>query len=517
MAALDIRDRTTPWWKVPYAIQLANKQKKVETLLCDLVGDKEIKDILPSPVIEGYRNKNEFTIGINMQGKVEVGFNSGRYSDGLTSVESVSECLQVPWQHKAVATQLRDFLRSSPLPTYDKGTKEGLWRRLIARSNADGELILLIQAKEAGSSLHAIAQEKQRLRTELPKWPIGKSIAGLLWQQFNGMGNVPNSNTVNGITPNSAGSDFDILLGKHWIHQHILGVTFPLRIDAFSQINSSACQTLYKVVHGLVSRPLPFIPGGKISSWHMVDLFCGIGSIALTTASTFLKSPEQKSSQDSTQWPDSASQAHPCTIIGIDSCSEAIIDAKKAAASAEFSGEYVQFICAAVEYPGLLPKLLNILQHLSMDNKIKAAVDSAGFLNQNSFEHLLDGHFPCVNENGKAGNSNICVVVNPPRCGLHKRVVDALRECCAVCRVVYVCCNQVTMHRDVLRLVSTTPRGKALKKNKKATQKTDASSSSRAFQVSCVQPVDMFPHTKWCEVVVLLERLPLPYPNAGTT
>lgn len=71
------------------------------------------------------------------------------------------------------------------------------------------------------------------------------------------------------------------------------------------------------------------------------------------------------------------------------------------------------------------------------------------------------------------------VVVDPPRAGLHEKVVNVLLEA-APKKIVYVSCNPATQARDVLLF-------------------------SEKYAVTRCQPVDMFPHTFHIENVVLLE------------
>ncbi len=71
------------------------------------------------------------------------------------------------------------------------------------------------------------------------------------------------------------------------------------------------------------------------------------------------------------------------------------------------------------------------------------------------------------------------VVVDPPRAGLHEKVIEVLLQA-APKKIVYVSCNPATQARDVLLF-------------------------SEKYAVTKCQPVDMFPHTFHIENVVLLE------------
>jgi 23S rRNA (uracil1939-C5)-methyltransferase len=76
------------------------------------------------------------------------------------------------------------------------------------------------------------------------------------------------------------------------------------------------------------------------------------------------------------------------------------------------------------------------------------------------------------------------VIADPPRSGMHPRVLDEIIAL-APERVVYVSCNPATQARDLLQLCS-----------------------GGAYRIDEVQPVDMFPHTTHVENVVRLTRTP---------
>jgi len=71
------------------------------------------------------------------------------------------------------------------------------------------------------------------------------------------------------------------------------------------------------------------------------------------------------------------------------------------------------------------------------------------------------------------------VITDPPRAGMHEKLVKKLLEIAAP-TVVYVSCNPATQARDLALL-------------------------SEKYQVTKIQPVDMFPHTLHIENVVQLK------------
>merc|ERR1719330_1868750 len=83
-------------------------------------------------------------------------------------------------------------------------------------------------------------------------------------------------------------------------------------------------------------------------------------------------------------------------------------------------------------------------------------------------------------------------VVDPAREGLHKDVCRALRNERNIQRIVYVSCNPTgSLIKDAVSLCSP--------QTKKYT--------GRPFKISSAQPVDMFPLTDHCEMVMVFDRM----------
>ncbi|XP_018593683.2 tRNA (uracil-5-)-methyltransferase homolog B [Scleropages formosus] len=81
----------------------------------------------------------------------------------------------------------------------------------------------------------------------------------------------------------------------------------------------------------------------------------------------------------------------------------------------------------------------------------------------------------------------VTAVVNPSRAGLHYRVIRALRSNPAVRRLIYISCK---------------PWGEAMRNFKELC----CSFPGEPFRPTVAVPVDMFPHTTHCELVIVFER-----------
>jgi 23S rRNA (uracil1939-C5)-methyltransferase len=72
------------------------------------------------------------------------------------------------------------------------------------------------------------------------------------------------------------------------------------------------------------------------------------------------------------------------------------------------------------------------------------------------------------------------LIADPPRAGMHPSVLDAIMKLGPE-KVIYVSCNPATQARDIAAL-------------------------GEMYEVSDIQPVDMFPHTHHVENIVSLKK-----------
>lgn len=117
---------------------------------------------------------------------------------------------------------------------------------------------------------------------------------------------------------------------------------------------------------------------------------------------------------------------------------------------------------------------VEVIEEAIKDARENAAlnkIESADFFAGDVVEICNDDFFA---KNGKPD----VVVVDPPRAGLHQKLVNKLLEIAAA-KIVYVSCNVATQARDLQLL-------------------------TEKYKIEKVQPVDMFPHTHHIESVALL-------------
>ncbi|XP_071439985.1 tRNA (uracil-5-)-methyltransferase homolog B-like [Hetaerina americana] len=92
--------------------------------------------------------------------------------------------------------------------------------------------------------------------------------------------------------------------------------------------------------------------------------------------------------------------------------------------------------------------------------------------------------------------SDIVAVINPGRGGVGPQVIQALRECKQIERVVYVSCNAEGLAMKNFVQLCTPCEGKG----------KNWPREGLPFSLKRVVPIDLFPHTVHCEMVLLFER-----------
>ena len=166
-SSLSIADVVTPYHSLPYPTQLKRKLRTAATalkaatkgiraldpsftpfhrhnvhnadILCDL------SPPIASPVLQGYRNKCEFSVGKDREGKRVAGFLLGKYAEGVLAVAAVDECVNVSAEAKAVAAGFTAFLQASSHDVYDRISHAGVWRMLTVRNTRAGEVMAVVQ------------------------------------------------------------------------------------------------------------------------------------------------------------------------------------------------------------------------------------------------------------------------------------------------------------------------------------------------------------------------------------
>ncbi len=234
-----------PWQVLPYERQLEEKQGQVADALARLGGfeDPPVEPIMPAVEQWRYRNKVEYSFGAEL----ELGFHrAGRWD----LIDDVTEDVLASERVDELRRVAAAWVREEGLSAYDRADHTGLLRNLVVREGRrTGEL----QARLVTSPGDFRALE---LAAALP-------ADSVLWTKAAGVAET----TRDGKT--------EVLKGRRELEEELSGLRFSISPDAFFQTNTEMAERLYASAVELA---------GLTGRERVVDLFCGIGTIALVLA-----------------------------------------------------------------------------------------------------------------------------------------------------------------------------------------------------------------------------------------
>ncbi|WCJ41034.1 hypothetical protein M5689_021925 [Euphorbia peplus] len=513
--------------------------REIGGLACKLEG------ILESPLVNGYRNKCEFSVGYSLQGKPIVGFMLGNFRDGVTAVQEPVDCPNVSSISCKYALIFQEYLQQSTLPIWNRFNNTGFWRQLTVREgrsaqtdveDADlnvSEVMLMVQVCLAGFDDELVNSELERLAQAFSSGAAANSpplpLTVLVLQNHQGISNVAPTDAPLRILPLSNAescSEIDTKgnVVEARIHDRISNLRFSISPTAFFQVNTLAAEKLYSLAGdwaGLGPDTLLF------------DICCGTGTIGLTLAHRV------------------------GMVVGIEMNASAVSDAHR---NAEINGiKNCRFVCSKAEnvMASLLKEYLNgpethdepsnacedskkdnnideedkdtNLEDVVLDTKessdqeLDNRVEDASGCAENDAqvkENQLQSSCASEDESSSAFQfKNVVAIVDPPRNGLHPTVIKALRTHSRLRRLVYISCNPETLLANAIELCTPSPTPEQIEKGGKnnrawrkmsnaglARHRAKSMPSSEAFKPVKAMAVDLFPHTAHCEMVMLLER-----------
>ncbi len=242
---------------LPYQKQLELKESQVLRLLQPIFEkqelDKIFEGIKPSPLQFGYRNKMEFSFGDEYKGgPLALGMHRrGSFYDIVT----VRDCRIVDDDYREILSCVLDYFTEQNASFFHRVSHEGYLRHLLVRkAQRTGQiLIALVTTSQDEYDLSPLVDRLRAL-------PLSGEITGIL-------------HTVNDSVADVIKSDrTDILYGKDYLCEELLGLKFKISQFSFFQTNTLGAEVLYETARDFL---------GDISSDATVyDLYSGTGTIA---------------------------------------------------------------------------------------------------------------------------------------------------------------------------------------------------------------------------------------------
>lgn len=237
---------------MPYEEQLKLKETQVHKIIDKVCSDYEFLGITGSPITDGYRNKMEFSFGDEVKdGPLTLGLHKkGSFHD----IIPVNGCMNVDSDYRKILTATAEYFADKNIPFYHKLSHEGYLRNLIVRkANKTGEILVdIITTTQIDFDL-----------TEYAGILAGLSFDGIL----NGVLHTKNDSMADAVINEGT----EILYGKDYIYEEILGLKFKITPFSFFQTNSLGAEVLYAKTREFV---------GEIDNQVVFDLYSGTGTIA---------------------------------------------------------------------------------------------------------------------------------------------------------------------------------------------------------------------------------------------
>ena len=243
--------------ELSYEAQLEFKTKKVRGNLERIGGfSPEFLDEVMEPICGmkepfHYRNKAQFPIGTDKNGKIITGFYAGRTHQIIPNTECA---LGVP-VNAEILQMIVDFMNQHHVSAYDETTGQGLVRHVLIRYGFHTKEIMVCLVIN-GDNL----PKSEKLVDKLIQIPGMTSITYSV--------NRENTNVI-------MGKDIHILWGQGYITDYIGNVKYQISPLSFFQVNPVQTEKLYG--YALEYADLK----GEETVW---DLYCGIGTISLFLA-----------------------------------------------------------------------------------------------------------------------------------------------------------------------------------------------------------------------------------------
>ena len=254
-----------------YEEQLKIKKGQIKALLDEVCDSYEFEGIKASPISDGYRNKMEFSFGDEYKdGPLALGMHRrGSFYD----IVNTPECQIVHEDFCKILTATLNYFTEKHISYHKKMQHTGYLRHLLVRRAVKTGEILTALVTSGQTEVFAgdtqgdgRAQEQELLKgwmEALKELPLEGSFAGILHIRNDSLADVVQSDET------------QVLYGKDYFYEELLGLTFRISPFSFFQTNSLGAEVLYETARSYI---------GETKDKVVFDLYSGTGTIAQITS-----------------------------------------------------------------------------------------------------------------------------------------------------------------------------------------------------------------------------------------
>lgn len=271
---------------LPYEEQLRLKEAQARRLLDSVLSKQSAgylwDGIKGSPKAYEYRNKMEFSFGDAFKdGPLTLGLHKrGSFYD----IVSVSDCKIVDEDYRLILKAVQEYFSGKGVTYYHRLRHDGYLRHLLVRkASKTGEILAALvttsqspwrelqegrRAEMASGDIY-VSGDERALIDGFREMLLELEQTGRLSGNFAGILHIINDSQADVVQSDR----MDILYGKDYFYEELLGLRFKVSVFSFFQTNSYSAEVLYSAVRDYVGDL-----GEKDKT--VFDLYSGTGTIA---------------------------------------------------------------------------------------------------------------------------------------------------------------------------------------------------------------------------------------------
>ena len=236
-----------------YHAQLAFKKNKVKNaFLRTAKMDVEVNDVIGMEDPYFYRNKIQMPVGKDRFGKIVTGF----YKANSHDIVPIEKCYIEDERSAPILKTIRELMKEIRIEPYDEDKRTGVIRHILIRASFYKKQIMVVIV----TNVNSFPGQRNFVNALTSKHPEITTIVQNI--------NKRDTNVILGNYEN-------ILYGKGFIEDSLLGINYQISSKSFYQINPNQTEKLYTTA----------IKAANLSKEDIVfDAYTGIGTIAILAA-----------------------------------------------------------------------------------------------------------------------------------------------------------------------------------------------------------------------------------------
>lgn len=238
---------------IDYDYQLKLKKEIVEDVMKSIYGfDIEVRDVVPSPKITGYRRKIQYPVSETRDSKRIL---AGYYKQSSHELVNIKHCPIQPECCDEIIEYIRQTAFGLGVSGYVEKEHKGILRHVVIRSssyNGENLVILVINSDKLQENVKELANRIYK---------NCKNIAGV--------GVNFNNKKTNFIM----GKETEILVGESFVEEKLCDKVFKIGAGTFFQVNPESADNIFRYVRDYITE--------NFTSPSILDAYAGIAAFGI--------------------------------------------------------------------------------------------------------------------------------------------------------------------------------------------------------------------------------------------